>query len=77
MTNLFVNYTVGGRSRLGHTRIRLAVNNLFDNQSIVGVSAASSKSLLPSPNDVLTIIPARSVSLTFTIGLSPSSSPVH
>jgi iron complex outermembrane recepter protein len=75
LTNLFVNYTLGGSSHFGHTKIRLGINNLFNNQSIVGVKPASSTSLAPSPNDVLTIIPARSVSLTFTVGFSPS--PVH
>ncbi len=43
-------------------------NNLLDKHSIVGVSPASAITSAPSPNDILTLLPARSVSLTVTFG---------
>jgi iron complex outermembrane receptor protein len=75
LTNLFVNYRVGGTSRLSTSRIRLAVNNLFDNHNIVAVKAASKKSSIPAPGDLLTLLPGRSISVTFTVGLSPKATP--
>jgi iron complex outermembrane receptor protein len=47
------------------------VNNLIDSHRIVGVNPASTKSSLPAPGDVLTLLPGRSVSLTLTFGFSP------
>jgi hypothetical protein len=70
ITNLFVNYTLKGASRFAQTKIKLAVNNLFNDQNIVGVNPASTKTSVPAPGDVLNIMAARSVSLTFTIGVS-------
>jgi Carboxypeptidase regulatory-like domain/TonB dependent receptor len=43
LTNRFVNYTVGGRSRLSSTRIRFAVNNLTDSHAITAITPASTK----------------------------------
>jgi iron complex outermembrane receptor protein len=71
ITNLFVNYTLRGSSQLAQSRIRFAVNNLFDSHAITGVSPASTRSSLPAPGDVLTLMAARSVSLTLTVGFSP------
>jgi iron complex outermembrane receptor protein len=71
LTNLFFNYTVGGSSRLAQSRIRLAINNLTDSHAITAVSAASSKSNLSAPGDILTMMAGRSVSVGFTIGVSP------
>src|ERR1700730_17404440 len=71
ITNVFINYTVGGSSRLSQTRIRLAVNNLTDSHAITGITPASSRSSLPAPGDVLTLMAARSVAVSFTIGYSP------
>jgi iron complex outermembrane receptor protein len=70
ITNLFVNYTVRGSSMLSQTKIRLAVNNLFDSHSITAVNPASTTTSVPAPGDVLTLMAARSVSLSFTVGLS-------
>ena len=70
ITNLFVNYALKGASRFAQTKIKLAVNNLFNDQNIVGVNPASTKTSVPAPGDVLNIMAARSVSLTFTIGVS-------
>jgi iron complex outermembrane receptor protein len=75
ITNLFLNYTVNGSSMLSQTKIRLAINNLLDKHYITAVSPASSASSLPAPGDALTLMAARSVSLTFTVGLSPTKRP--
>ena len=71
ITNVFINYTLRGSSRLSQTRIRLAVNNLTDSHAITGITPASGKSNLPAPGDVLTLMAARSVAVSFTIGYSP------
>jgi iron complex outermembrane receptor protein len=72
VSNLFVNYTVRGESYLRGTKIRLGINNLWDNHSIVGVNPASTATSVASPNDILTLLPARSVSLTVTFGYAPA-----
>jgi iron complex outermembrane receptor protein len=71
VTNLFFNYTVKGTSFLRGSKLRFAINNLFDDHSIVGV-APFNKNSAPSPGDVLTLVPARSVSVTLTVGYAPS-----
>jgi iron complex outermembrane receptor protein len=70
VSNLFLNYTVRGDSYLRGTKIRLGLNNLLDKHSIVGVTPALASSAA-SPNDILTLLPARSVSLTVTFGYAP------
>ena len=70
LQNLFFNYSLPRGSRFGDSRIRLAVNNIFDHHSITAVSAASTASNLPAANDVLTLMSGRSVSLSVTFGLS-------
>jgi iron complex outermembrane recepter protein len=71
VVNAFVNYTIKGDSYLRGTKLKLSVNNLFDNHAITGVNPFSSKSNVPAPGDVLTLLPARSVSLTVTFGYAP------
>lgn len=71
VTNLFLNYTFKGDSSLRGTKVRFAVNNLLDQHSIVGVNPASTKSNAPAPGDILTMLPARSISLTVTFGYAP------
>jgi iron complex outermembrane receptor protein len=71
VTNLFFNYTFKGENYLRGTKIRFAINNLFDQHNIVGVVPYSTKSNAPSPGDVLTLLPARSVSVTMTFGYAP------
>jgi iron complex outermembrane receptor protein len=71
VSNVFLNYTVRGDSYLLGTKVRLAVNNLLDNHNIVGVVPALANSAV-SPNDVLTLLPARSISLTVTFGYAPA-----
>ena len=70
LTNLFLNYTVGGSSMLAHSKLRLAVNNLTGQHAITAVKPASTSTSVPSANDVLTMMAGRSVSMSLTVGLS-------
>ena len=72
VTNLFLNYTIRGDTYLRGTKIRFGINNLLDKHSIVGVTAASTATSVASPNDILTLLPARSVSLSVTFGYAPA-----
>jgi iron complex outermembrane receptor protein len=69
--NIFVNYTLGGQSRLSATRIRLAVNNLSNSHAITGVTPASAASNLPAAGDVLQLMAGRSVAVSMTVGVRP------
>jgi iron complex outermembrane receptor protein len=71
LTNLFVNYQLGGASKLSNTRIRFAVNNLTDNHAITAVTPASAASNVPAGGDILTLMGGRSVSISLTLGFSP------
>ena len=75
ITNLFFNYTMKGESRLRGTKFRIGVNNLMDSHANTGVSAAvAGKASAPyvlSPNDNLTLMSARSVSVSMTFGYAP------
>ena len=68
ITNLFLNYTIKNDSEFSQTKIRLSINNLFDQHNIVSVVLAGKT---PGPNDVLTLMAARSVMLSMTFGFSP------
>jgi iron complex outermembrane receptor protein len=70
IANVFLNYTLGGSSKLQRSRIRLAINNLTDSHAITAVTPASTTSNAPSPNDILTLMAGRSVSIQFTVGVS-------
>jgi iron complex outermembrane receptor protein len=70
LTNLFLNYTLGGSSPLAHSRVRLAVNNLTDSHAITAVTPASAASNAPAAGDVLTLMGGRSVSVSLTVGVS-------
>jgi iron complex outermembrane receptor protein len=72
VANLFFNYTVRGDSWLRGTKFRFGLNNLQNNHNIVGVNAASSASNAPAPGDILTLLPARSFSVTMTFGYAPA-----
>ena len=41
LTNLFLNYTLRGNSRFNNTKLRLSLNNLFDEHNITGDSIAT------------------------------------
>jgi len=71
ITNLYLNYTIRGMSEFAQTKIRLTINNVFDKHNIVSVKPASTASNLPAPGDQITMLAARSVSLSMTFGFSP------
>ena len=71
ITNVFVNYQLGGSSKLSNTRVRFAVNNLTDSHAITAVTPASIKSNAPAAGDILTLMGGRSVSVSLTVGFSP------
>jgi len=73
ITNLFLNYTFGGSSRLSQSKIRFAVNNLTNSHAITAITAASVKSNDPAPTDVLTLMSGRSVSVSLTVRYGHSS----
>ena len=59
-------YTFKSDNYLRGTKIRFGINNLLNQHNIVGVAPASTKSNAPAPGDILTLLPARSISLTMT-----------
>lgn len=75
MTNFFFNYTVKNEGLLRGSKIGFSTNNLFNNQNIVGISAATKATLAvpfaPSPNDLINTLPGRSVMVSLTVGLAP------
>lgn len=75
MTNVFVNYTLGGGSPFDRTKLRLAVNNLTDSHAITAFTPGLKTTNLPNPADVLTMLAGRSVSFMVTVGFSPRATP--
>jgi iron complex outermembrane receptor protein len=75
LLNTFVNYTVKGGSFLRGSKIGLAVNNLANSHNIVGITPAIAPTVsapyVQSPNDLLNLLPGRSVMVTFTAGFAP------
>ncbi|HUB34658.1 MAG TPA: hypothetical protein VMA31_16595, partial [Bryobacteraceae bacterium] len=75
LVNVFANYTIKNGSFFRGSRIGLAVNNLADSHNIVGVTPANAAApgalYVQSPNDLLNILPGRSVMITFTAGWAP------
>jgi iron complex outermembrane receptor protein len=69
LTNVFVNYTLRGASRLSQSRVRLAVNNLGDSHAITAVVPANVKSNVAAAGDILTLMAGRSVSVSLTVGV--------
>jgi iron complex outermembrane receptor protein len=68
ISNLFINYTIGHPSMfVKQAKIQFGINNLFDKHSIVGVTPASDTTAVPSPDDTLTLLPARSLSLALSL----------
>lgn len=75
MNNLFVNYAWHRNSIFDQAKIKLSINNLFDNHDIVGLSPGNSPTptvpFAPSALDQLQLLPGRSIMITFQVGLSP------
>jgi iron complex outermembrane recepter protein len=73
VTNLFVNYSLKDGSTFSRSKIRFAVNNLFDKHTVTAVKPSlKGATFAESPNDVINLLAGRSVSLTLTVGLSGS-----
>jgi iron complex outermembrane receptor protein len=75
MTNVFVNYTLNNHSHFERTKLRLAVNNLFDSHAVTSYTPGVKNINVPGPADVLSLLAARSVSFTVTVGFTPSVHP--
>lgn len=75
VVNLFVNYQIKNQSLLRGSKIGLAINNLADSHNIVGVTpavaATATAPYVQNPGDFLTLLPGRSVMVTFTAGWAP------
>jgi iron complex outermembrane receptor protein len=72
VVNAFLNYTVRGNSFLRGTKIRFGVNNLTNLHEVVGVAPASTSSNAPAAGDTLTLLPARSFTISMTFGYAPA-----
>jgi len=75
VSNMFLNYTVRNGSRFDQSKVRLSLNNLFNNNNIAGVTAANTGTaavpFVANGYDMLTTVPGRSVMVTFQFGFSP------
>jgi iron complex outermembrane recepter protein len=76
MNNLFLNYTLRKGSRFDQSKVKLSLNNLFDNHNVTDIGAANgvNGSLVPytpSPNDTMQLLAGRSVMVTFQLGFNP------
>jgi iron complex outermembrane recepter protein len=75
LVNVFLNYTIKNSSNFRGTKIQLAVNNLANSHSLVGITPGTAATLaapfVASPGDQLNLLPGRSISLTITGGYAP------
>ncbi len=75
VSNVFVNYTIKGSSWLRGSKFRVAVNNLFDNHNLVGITpftaATAAVPFAPNGGDQLSLLPGRSVMVSLTVGYAP------
>ena len=71
LSNLFLNYNVRPFQHFGESKLRLSFNNLFNAQGITGLTAANAgTTFTPSAGDTLTLLPGRSVTVSFQLGLT-------
>ena len=72
---MYVNYTVKNASWMRGSKIGLAINNLTDDHSIIGITpaiaATATAPFVANSGDLLNLVPGRSVMVTFTAGWSP------
>jgi len=72
VSNLFLNYTLRNGSRFDQSKIRLSFNNLFNNTNNTATTAANTGTVAvpytPAGGDQLTLVPGRSVMVTFQMG---------
>ncbi len=73
--NFFANYTIKNQSWLRGSKLGLAVNNLADSHSVVGVTPftapTTAVAYAPTGGDLLNLLPGRSVMATLTVGWAP------
>ena len=70
VSNLFLNYNVRQFAHFSESKLRLSFNNLFNAQGITGLTAATAgTTFTPAAGDTLTLLPGRSVTVSFQIGL--------
>jgi iron complex outermembrane recepter protein len=72
MTNLFVNYALKNGSTFKRSKLRLSVNNLFNEHNITAIKPFLKGAFVPNGGDIINVLAGRSVSLTLTVGLSGS-----
>jgi len=67
--NLFVNYTVKSPgAQFKQAKLQFGVNNIMDNHAITAIAPdTGSSNATPSGNDLLTILPGRSVNVTLSL----------
>jgi len=77
VTNLFAGYTLHNGSKFDQSKIRVSLNNIFNDNNIVGVTAANTGTaaapFVANGYDMLTTVPGRSVMVSFQLGFSPKS----
>ena len=69
LTNLYVNYRIERPMALvKRANLQFSIDNLFDRHNIVAIAAplSGSSDANPLPNDLLSILPGRSLSLSLT-----------
>ncbi len=76
MSNVFLNYTIRNGSKFDQSKIKLSINNLFDDHSVADISPANATTgslvpYAPSAADTLQLLPGRAVMVTFQLGFSP------
>lgn len=75
ITNLFLNYTLHNGSRFDESKVKLSFNNLFDNHNVTAITpalaATSTSAFTQNGADTLTLVPGRSVMVTFQFGFGP------
>lgn len=80
VTNGYLNFTIRNGSHFDQTKIRLSMNNLFNQHNFTSVNGANKVTVTPtapiatyvsSPNDTLGILAARSFTLSVTFGYAP------
>jgi iron complex outermembrane receptor protein len=75
VSNVFFNYTMKGSSWLRGSKLGVAVNNLFDNHNVVGITpftpATAAVLYAPNPGDQLSLLPGRSGMVSLTVGYAP------
>ncbi len=71
LSNMFLNYNVHQFAHFGESKLRLSMNNLFNAQGITGLTAANAgTTFTPAAGDTLTLLPGRSITVSFQIGLT-------